>query len=127
MGRKKKPTRKFKPRNEFRKNHSPATIGHPNYIFGETKTKYKSFGLTSSPREEERCIKLSKNPNPNNTNDSYLKLKVFTSKKSYVEDTPLEGWAFAKEDMPIVRHFIKKYKKSTNRNKQRNKKKDKSA
>ena len=39
---------------------------------------------------------------------------MFTSKKAYVEDTPLEGWAFAKEDMSIVRRYIKKYKKSTN-------------
>lgn len=115
MGRKKKPTRKYKPKNEFRKNHSPATIGHPNYIFGETKTKCKSFGLTSSPKESEKYIKLTKNPEPNKDEDSYLKLKVFTSKKAYVEDTPLEGWAFAKEDMSIVRHYIKKYKKSTNR------------
>ena len=28
---------------------------------------------------------------------------------------PLEDWEFAKEDMPVVRHAIKKYKKSTNR------------
>ena len=35
---------------------------------------------------------------------------MFTSKKAYVEDTPLEGWAFAKEDMSIVRHYIKNIK-----------------
>ena len=28
---------------------------------------------------------------------------------------PVRLWAFAKEDMPVVRHTIKKYKKATNK------------
>lgn len=121
MARKKKPTRKYIPRKEFRKNHSPATIGHPNFVFGETKTKYKSLGLTTHPQDGERCVKLSKNPNPHSDEPSYLKLKVFTSKKDYMGE-PLEGWSFDKQDMYVVRHTIKQYKKSTNRKSPKKKK-----
>ena len=114
MARKKKETRKYTPRNEFRYNDSPLAEGHPHYVFGEKNGKYKSLGLTTSPVEGIRHVKLSKNPEPNNQNDSYLQMRVHTAKKKYY-DEPLKDWEFAKEDKPIVRHRIKEYKKSTNR------------
>ena len=46
---------------------------------------------------------------------SYLQLtKPHTAKTDYYSDV-LQGWTFSKEDMSIVRHRIKKYKKSMNR------------
>ena len=114
MGRKKKQSRKYKPRNEFRYNDSPLADGHPHYVFGEINGKYKSLGLTRSPVEGIRHVPLTRNPNPDSKDKSYLQLRVHTAKKDYYDD-PLKGWKFAKADMPVVRNTIKKYKKSTNR------------
>ena len=114
MSRKKKQTRKFIPRNEFRHNKSPTARNHYNFIFGETDTHYKSLGLTTHPHKDIPHYPLSKNPNPNDTEKSYLQLKVLNTQKRYM-GKPLLGWNFAKKDMPVVRNTIKKYKKSTNR------------
>lgn len=122
MSRKKKPTRKYKPRNEFRINNSPLAEGHPHYVFGETNGKYKSLGLTSTPVKGIRHVKLKKNPEPNNKDDSYLQMRVHTAKKKYYTE-PLSGWKFSKDDMAIVRHRTKQYKKSTNRKPKRRKRK----
>ena len=72
MARKRIYSKKNTPRNEFRKNNSPSAIGHPAYIFGETKSSYKSFGFTSNPDDRARKIKLQKNPDPNNEDYSYI-------------------------------------------------------
>ena len=67
MARKKKTTRKYIPRNEFRYNNSPHTEGHPHYVFGEKGKKYMSLGLTRQPVDGIPHIKLSKNPNPDDS------------------------------------------------------------
>ncbi len=114
MARKKKKSRKYIPRNEFRYNKSPVASGHPHYVFGETDTKYKSMGLTHNPDEAGTKVPLLKNPNPKDTEKSYLKTNVTTAKKDYYS-APLPGWHFDKRDMPLVRLEIKKYKKSSKR------------
>ena len=113
MARKRK-SRKYIPRNEFRHNKSPTASNHYNYIFGETDTHYKSLGLTTHPRDNISHYQLTKNPNPNDNETSFLQLKVLNTQKRYF-GKPLTDWSFAKDDMPVVRHAIKKYKKSTNR------------
>lgn len=114
MARKKKQTRKYKPRSEFRFNYGPKAGGHPHYIFGETKTKYKSLGLTTTPKAAFRHVPLHKNPDLSSSDKSHLQLEVHSGQKKFY-GKPLENWGFAKEDMPVVRHTIKAYKKSTNR------------
>lgn len=114
MARKKKPSRKYTPRNEFRINYGPRAQDHPHYIFGETKTKYKSLGLTTEPKLEHPSTKLKRNPNPVDSSDSFLQFKVHTDKKEYY-GKPLSGWSFSADDMPVVRHRIKKYKRAMNR------------
>lgn len=114
MARKKKNTRKYTPRNEFRLNKSPKAQNHYNYVFGETKTHYKSIGLTTHPKDNIPHYKLTKNPEPNNNNDSHLQLKVLNTQKRYLSSIKV-GWKFSKDDMPVVRLVIKRYKKSTNR------------
>lgn len=119
--RRNKQSRKYKAKNEFRYNNSPTASGHPNYVFGETSTKYKALGLTHSPKENERYIPLSQNPNPLDKEKSNLKLKVITPKKTYMGE-PMCDWSFSKEDMSKVRLLIKKYKRSTNRGSKKHKK-----
>ena len=115
MSRRKKSTRKYKSRNEFRRNHSPLAQGHINYVFGETKTHYKSLGLTTHLQTDIPHYQLTKNPNPNDKRLSYLQLKVLSTQKRFMPPPKKYGWSFAKEDMFVVRPVIKQYKKRTNR------------
>lgn len=116
MARKKKPTRKFKPKNEFRYNVSNIAMSHPHYIFGETASgKYKSLGLTHTPDEKHRYYPLTGNPDPHDNDKAYLQWRVHTASPEYYSKYPLRGWKFSHEDMAIVRHRIKEYKKSINR------------
>lgn len=57
---------------------------------------------------------LKENPNPKDSKQSFLRLNVRSTNKKYLSKKE-ENWKFSKEDMPVVRHTIKKYKKSTNR------------
>ena len=114
MAWKKRKTRKYIPRNEFRYNFSKHANGHPHYVFGETNTHYKSLGLTTTPKKEFPYYPLTRNPNPNDFEPSFLEYEIHSANKKHYGD-PLKDWSFSKEDMPVVRHTIKKYKKSTNR------------
>lgn len=118
MARKKKPTRKYKPKNEFRYNNSKSGAGHPNYVFGETNTSYKSLSITHSPDKRYKHVQLQNNPNPKDGRNAYLELKPKTARKEYYS-VPLSGWNFSKPDMAVVRHTTKKYKKAMNRHKKR--------
>lgn len=116
MARKKKPTRKYTPRNEFRYNNSIKAMSHPHYIFGETASgKYKSLGLTTHPKANIRHYPLSGNPNPYDSKRSYLQWEVHTASPQFYSKKPLTNWQFNPLDMAIVRHRIKEYKKSMNR------------
>lgn len=114
MARKRKNTRKYTPKNEFRRNISKSSAGHFDYVFGETQTHYKSLGLTHTPDKDNSYYPLKKNPNPEDKQQSYLKLKVRSTNKKYLPKKE-ENWSFSKDDMPVVRLTVKKYKKSTNR------------
>ena len=116
MGRKKKQSRKFKPKNEFRYNLSYTSNGHPEYIFGETNAgKYKSLPITHKPSSHSKYYPLTKNPDPSDDRKAYLRHNVRTASPKYYSKEPLEGWTFSKVDKAIVRHRIKEYKKGMNR------------
>lgn len=115
MARKKKPSRKYKPRNEFRRNTSASAQGHFDYVFGETPTHYKSLGLTTHPSPGYKYYALTKNPNPEDNRQSFMQLKPRNTNKKFFAVEPEKDWRFAKQDMPVVRHTIKAYKKRTNR------------
>lgn len=114
MSKKKKETRKYTPKNEFRRNTSKSAVGHFDYVFGETPTHYKSLGLTHTPDNKYPYYPLKENPNPTDSKQSFLRLNVRSTNKKYLSKKE-ENWKFSKEDMPVVRRTIKKYKKSTNR------------
>lgn len=118
MSRKKKSTKKYIPKNEFRRNHSPSSNGHPNYIFGETSKKYKSLSLTSNPNDRERKIELKHNPDPNSKDRSFVRVKPITTQKKYFDNDSLD-WKFSVEDMGIIRLLIKDYKRRAYRRKKK--------
>ena len=103
--------------NEFRYNNSPSAKGHPAYVFGKTQKMYKSFGLTSNSKDRERKIKLPQNPEPNKNSDSFVRVKPVTHNQKYYSE-PLD-WSFSKEDMGIIRHLIKDYKRRAYRHKKK--------
>ena len=120
MSRKKKPTKKYTPRNEFRWNNSPSARHHPAYVFGETGRNYKSLGLTTEPNDRERKIQLSHNPDSSSDVPSFVRVNPVTAHKEYYSE-PLE-WEFSVEDRAIIRHLIKDYKRRAYRRPKKKKK-----
>ena len=114
MARKKKQTRKYIPRNEFRYNNSREASGHPHYVFGSKDGRYYSLGITSHPKKEYPYYSLQKSPNPSENSPNYIQRKPFRTKSSFY-GKPLKGWSFSQEDMHTVRHITKTFKKSRNK------------
>ena len=77
-------SRKYKPLNEFRQNHSPSARGHYDYVFGETDNYYKSIGLTTNENDKCRKYELTENPNPLSNETSYLRLKTRSKILMYI-------------------------------------------
>lgn len=113
MARKKKESRKYKPLDEFRYNRSPLAKGHLHYVFGEKGDKYKSLGFTHSEDNTVKKIRID-NPDPLDKEPSFLQLRIHTAKKSYYSDK-LDGFRLTRETRGIIRHRVKRYKKSWNR------------
>ena len=113
--RKKKPTRKYTPRNEFRYNTTRHINNHPHYIFGEKNGKFKSMGLTTTHPTNVKHYHLRQNPEPGNNEPAYLILEKPTTSHKRFYGSVMKGWSFSNEDMPVVRHRIKAYKKAYNR------------
>ena len=110
VARRKKPSRKYTTRNEFRYNNSSEAGGHPQYVFGEKNGRYLSLGITSHPKKEYPYYPLSKSPNPKETRPNYIQKKPFKTKKKFFGKI-LSSWKFTSDDMHTVRHITKKYKK----------------
>ena len=106
---KKKKPRKYKVRNQFRYAKSKQSGYHPHYIFGETKDKYISLGMTTHPKKNIKVSKIN-SPNPNYNGDQYIQHKVFKMKKTAYKEKREKGWSFDISDLPLIRHFKKKYK-----------------
>lgn len=112
--RKKKDTRKYQPRNEIRYNYSPSSAGHPDQVFGYKNGKYKSLGLTHTPKKDKKSTLLNHNPDPNDKKPSYIQHKVKTTQERYMSD-PIQNWSIHKDDRYIIRHITKQYKKHQNK------------
>lgn len=87
---------------------------HPDYVFGKKNGRFKSFGLTHTPKAEHKSVELTGNPRPKDKKKSHLQVKVKTTPEKYMSP-PLKDWKFNSFDMGIVRHYKKKYKKSQNK------------
>ena len=107
---KKKPTRKYIPRNQFRYSRCKKAGYHPHYIFGERGDKYISLGMTTHPSAKMKVSKI-KSPNPNYNSDQYIQHYVFRIKKTAYKDKREKGWKFDDVDLSLIRHFKKNYKK----------------
>ena len=101
---------KFKSRNQFRYSKSKKAGYHPHYIFGEDNKNYYSLGLTTHPKNRNKVFKI-KSPNPKYNGPQYIQKKPFKMKKNAYKNKRLKGWFFDKNDLPVIRHIKKSYKK----------------
>ncbi len=116
MARRKKQSRKYIPLDEFRFAKSKIYGNHPQYVFGKTRSgKFKTLGLTHTPNPKHKTLPLQKNPNKKDFRPAYISVKPHTIGENYLEQTPQKDWGFVKIDRAVVRHIIKRYKKSYNR------------
>lgn len=99
----------FNKRNHFRKNNSVKAAGHPTYIFAKQGKSYKYIGITHAPITKGiKNIALENNPQPNRTEQSYLRPQV--DKSSLNNFGPkLKDWKLkSKKDKKVVKQVIKK-------------------
>ena len=95
----------------FRKFRNGKLTGHPQYVFGEDGKVYQIIGITEGAETNGRKnIPLSKNPEPGNDRQAYIRPKTDTVKKG-VKNTKLKGWKFAESDKPKIRDVIEGRKK----------------
>ena len=82
-------------KDEFRKEKE---TGHPGYIYAKIGNKFKYIGITHSKiTEGMENIKLDKNPNPNDTKESYI--RPYSQQKSVNKfKKVLIGWFLSKSD-----------------------------
>ena len=100
--------KKYKPKNEFRYNYDSK---HPNYIFGESKNKYKSLGITHKETTfNKKNMPLKYNPNRLSKSKAYIRHGVITTKKSNYSKK-LKNYRFADCDYKNVKSKIRNYKK----------------
>lgn len=115
MTRKKKPSRKYMPRDEFRYNMGTTAHGHLQFVFGETRgQKFKAFGITHDAEDDRPKIPLSQNPDPKDAQPAYIRKKATTSPKQWFT-RPQQGFRLSPDDRAVVRHLRKQYNKSANR------------
>lgn len=104
--------KKFFSLNFFAINKSKKASYHPHYVFGKVGNKYKSFGLTHSPKENHPHHKLNANPNKKDPKTSYIQKEVHTTPSRFIKKI-LRGWKFEDpEDKAYVQHMKKEYRKS---------------
>ena len=98
MTRKKKPTKKYKPRNEFRYN---INAKHPNYIF---EVEEKTFGIKNAP--------LKVNPKKTDKRKSYMRNGVVNGTHYDYSKKTMKNMQFSREDLPNVKAKIRNAKKN---------------
>ena len=96
-------------RSEFRYNRKRK---HYSYLFKDAGTGRKNIVLSSKPYRKEhkklkKNIKLFKNPNPNNQNQSYLIPKIYIDSIDSFDERVLK-WRFHSSDKRKVKRIKKK-------------------
>ena len=95
-------------KNEFRKNNSRRTAGHPTYIYAQEGDEYKFIGITHSPITDDiDNIPLEKNPEPGNKTKAYIRPNPAKAHKSSF-GSKLKGWFSSDADKEKVDAVKKK-------------------
>ena len=96
-------------RSEFRYNRKRK---HYSYLFKDVGSRCKNIVLSSKPYRKEhkvlkKNIRLFKNPNPNNGNQSYLIPKIYVDDFNSFDERKLK-WQFHQNDKRKVKRVQKK-------------------
>lgn len=85
---------------------------HPNYIVGEDKNNYFSFGLTHSPRKgkKHKNYKLYKNPKNGDNSPVYMRKKIESANKNEYTSKKWDNYKMSKIDDDYVDNLIDKKK-----------------
>lgn len=104
--------RKKEKKSEFRTCFSRKAKGHPTYIYAKVGDKYEYIGLTHSPiTRGMKNIPLDVNPNPNESEQAYIKPNVESEKVKFFEKKPKSSWKFSRKDKKKVRKIIRNSKR----------------
>lgn len=96
----------FRKRNEFRKNK---LSGHPNYVGGESNNHFLVVGITESPKtQNQKNIRLDKNPNPKSNKIAHLRPQAEAVKKNKLSKNRLFGWKFTSNDQQKANKILSK-------------------
>ena len=85
-------------------------VYHPNYVVGETKNKYYSFGLTHSNKRDKSHsnYKLNKNPNSMDKEPSYLRKQIDHVEKSKYTKHKYKNFQMSKQDDMYIDSLLNK-------------------
>lgn len=100
---------KVQNRSEFRKNKKS---GHPAYIYASFGNEFIYLGLTHSDvlKNGIKCIKLEKNPNPNDEKIAYVKPFPEHLKQNKFSKQVYKNWSFTENDQKKVNKIKKRTK-----------------
>lgn len=102
------PTKKW----EFRENENRKQNGkgsHPALVVGEKNKKFANLGLTHSPnRGHHKNIKLTKNPNPTDKKESFIRDDLKYDDKKYLRKVLKNYTELSEEDIDKICKIIKK-------------------
>ena len=86
---------------------------HPNYVFGETSSKYFSYGITESKKYDKKHNNYPLTKNPNRTR-KYVSSYIHKKERSDIKDNYSEvyvNYSFYPKDKEFIDNKIdKKYK-----------------
>ena len=86
--------------------------GHPSFAYHQIDDHVKSIGFTHNKKDKEEKILLSKNINPKDTRDCYVKTKIEHQRsRDYRTIKEYSKYRIATEDAPIIEIIIKQKKR----------------
>lgn len=107
--------------------YNKARTGHPTYIVEVRGNIVRILGLSEkNVTHKQKNIKLDKNPEPNNTKDSYI--RPHTEVLQFTDKTfskKLNGWAFCESDKTKVKKVVEKDNKKRHSRNGKSSKRDK--
>ena len=94
--------------NKVRKKGKSKNGGHPSLVVGEEGNNYANLGLTSNPkRGHHKNIELSKNPNPNSKEKSYIRNDLELHDKKHLRNV-LKDYRLSNKDINKIMRIINK-------------------
>lgn len=100
-------------KNEFR--FSKKTK-HPTYIFEEGNNRYRSVGITHSPKTFGKDnMPLSVNPKKGDSRQAFIRNGFVTGPKQDFGGSTMNNYQFSNSDFKLVKSKVRNYKRGRNK------------